>query len=40
LSVLAVEGLVAGYGAAEEILKGASLRVEADEIVTILRATT
>jgi branched-chain amino acid transport system ATP-binding protein/neutral amino acid transport system ATP-binding protein len=36
LSVLAVEGLVAGYGAAEEILKGASLRVEADEIVTII----
>ncbi len=36
MSVLAVEGLVAGYGAAEEILKGASLRVEADEIVTII----
>jgi branched-chain amino acid transport system ATP-binding protein/neutral amino acid transport system ATP-binding protein len=36
LSVLAVEGLVAGYGAAEEILKGASLRVEANEIVTII----
>jgi branched-chain amino acid transport system ATP-binding protein len=36
LSVLAVEGLVAGYGAAEEILKGASLRVAAGEIVTII----
>jgi branched-chain amino acid transport system ATP-binding protein len=36
LSVLAVEGIVAGYGAAEEILKGTSLRVEPGEIVTII----
>ncbi len=36
MSVLAVDALVAGYGAAEEILKGASLRVEPGEIVTII----
>jgi branched-chain amino acid transport system ATP-binding protein len=33
---LVAEGLVAGYGAAEQILKGASLRVEPGEIVTII----
>jgi branched-chain amino acid transport system ATP-binding protein len=34
--MLKAEGLVAGYGAAEEILKGASIDVEAGEIVTII----
>jgi branched-chain amino acid transport system ATP-binding protein len=34
--VLAVETVVAGYGAAEEILKGASIRLEAGEIVSII----
>ncbi len=34
--VLAVEGIVAGYGAAEEILKGTSIRVEPGEIVSII----
>ncbi|MCZ7659293.1 MAG: ABC transporter ATP-binding protein [Xanthobacteraceae bacterium] len=34
--MLAVEALVAGYGAAEEILKGASLHVEPGEIVSII----
>ncbi len=36
MSVLAAEGVVAGYGAAEQILKGASVRVEPGEIVTII----
>jgi branched-chain amino acid transport system ATP-binding protein len=36
LSVLLVDAITAGYGAAEEILKGTSMRVEADEIVTII----
>ena len=35
-SVLAVEGIVGGYSTAEQILKGASLRVEPGEIVTII----
>ncbi len=35
-SLLTVEGVVAGYGAAEQILKGTSLRVEAGEIVSII----
>jgi branched-chain amino acid transport system ATP-binding protein/neutral amino acid transport system ATP-binding protein len=34
--VLTAQGLVAGYGAAERILKGASIRVEPGEIVTII----
>lgn len=34
--MLKAEGLVAGYGAAEEILKGASIEVNAAEIVTII----
>ncbi len=34
--MLRADGLVAGYGAAEEILKGVSLHVEAGEIVTII----
>ncbi len=34
--MLAAEGVVAGYGAAEQILKGASVRVEPGEIVTII----
>lgn len=36
MSILAIEGVVGGYSAAEQILKGASLRVEAGEIVTII----
>ncbi len=36
MSILAVEGVVGGYSAAEQILKGASLRVEAGEIVTVI----
>jgi len=36
LSVLAVDGVVGGYSAAEQILKGASLRVETGEIVSII----
>jgi branched-chain amino acid transport system ATP-binding protein len=36
LSILAVERIVGGYSAAEQILKGASLRVEPGEIVTII----
>jgi branched-chain amino acid transport system ATP-binding protein len=36
VSALAAEGMVAGYGAAEQILKGVSLRVEPGEIVTII----
>lgn len=35
-SLLTVEGVVAGYGAAEQILKGTSLRVEVGEIVSII----
>jgi branched-chain amino acid transport system ATP-binding protein/neutral amino acid transport system ATP-binding protein len=35
-SVLAVQGIVGGYSTAEQILKGASLRVEPGEIVTII----
>jgi branched-chain amino acid transport system ATP-binding protein/neutral amino acid transport system ATP-binding protein len=34
--VLAAENIVAGYGAAERILKGASIHVEKGEIVTII----
>ena len=34
--VLSVEGIVGGYSAAEQILKGASLRVDPGEIVTII----
>jgi branched-chain amino acid transport system ATP-binding protein/neutral amino acid transport system ATP-binding protein len=34
--MLLAEGLVAGYGSAEQILKGCSLRVEPGEIVTII----
>jgi branched-chain amino acid transport system ATP-binding protein len=34
--LLSVEGVVAGYGAAEEILKGTSLRVAPGEIVSII----
>jgi branched-chain amino acid transport system ATP-binding protein len=36
LSALAVEEVVGGYGASERILKGASIRVEQHEIVTII----
>lgn len=36
MSILSVEGVVGGYSAAEQVLKGASLRVEAGEIVTII----
>ena len=35
-SLLAVDGIVAGYGAAEEILKGTSIHVESGEIVSII----
>ena len=34
--LLAVEGVVAGYTAADEVLKGVDLRVEVNEIVAIL----
>ena len=34
--LLAVDGVVAGYGAAEQILKGTSLRVAPGEIVSII----
>lgn len=34
--MLTVDGLVGGYSAAEQILKGASIRVEAGEIVSII----
>jgi branched-chain amino acid transport system ATP-binding protein len=34
--LLSVDGVVAGYGAAEEILKGTSIRVDAGEIVSII----
>ena len=36
MSVLVAENIVGGYGASEQILKGASVRVEAGEIVTII----
>jgi ABC-type branched-subunit amino acid transport system ATPase component len=36
MSLLEAEGIVAGYGAAEEILRGVTIRVEAGEIVTII----
>jgi branched-chain amino acid transport system ATP-binding protein len=36
MSLLTVEGVVAGYGAAEEILKNTSIEVGAGEIVTII----
>ncbi len=36
MSLLEAEGIVAGYGAAEQILKGAALRVDPGEIVTII----
>ena len=36
MSLLAVEGLVGGYGAAEQILQGLTLRVAAGEIVTVI----
>ncbi|QCI66741.1 ABC transporter ATP-binding protein [Phreatobacter stygius] len=36
MSILSVDRIVAGYGASEEILKGTSMRVEANEIVTII----
>ncbi|SIR46798.1 MULTISPECIES: ABC transporter ATP-binding protein [unclassified Bosea (in: a-proteobacteria)] len=35
-TVLSASGIVAGYGAAEQILKGASLHVAAGEIVSII----
>lgn len=35
-ALLSVEGVVAGYGVAEEILKGTSLRVAPGEIVSII----
>lgn len=36
IPLLSVEGIVAGYGAAEQILKGCSLRLEVGEIVSII----
>lgn len=36
MSALRAEGIVAGYGAADHILKGASLRVEPGEIVSVI----
>jgi branched-chain amino acid transport system ATP-binding protein/neutral amino acid transport system ATP-binding protein len=36
MSVLTVDNAVAGYSSAEQILKGAALRVDAGEIVTII----
>lgn len=35
-AILSVSGIVGGYSVAEQILKGASLRVDAGEIVTII----
>ena len=36
MRLLDVNGIVAGYGASEQILKGASIHVDAGEIVTII----
>jgi branched-chain amino acid transport system ATP-binding protein len=36
MSLLAIEGLRGGYAAADEIVRGASLRVEAGEIVALI----
>ncbi len=36
MTILAVEGAVAGYSRDEQILKGASIRVEPGEIVSII----
>ncbi len=36
MNLLSVQGIVAGYGAAEHILKGVSIAVNAGEIVTII----
>ena len=36
MSVLVAENIVGGYGASEQILKGASVRVGSGEIVTII----
>lgn len=36
MSLLVIDGIVGGYGASEQILKGASLSVRAGEIVTII----
>ncbi len=36
MTVLAVDSVVAGYGAAEAILKGCSLRLDANEIVCVI----
>ncbi|WP_159587163.1 ABC transporter ATP-binding protein [Chelativorans xinjiangense] len=36
MSLLLAKDVVAGYGAAEQILKGASIHVEAGEIVTVI----
>lgn len=36
MSLMEVEAVVGGYGASEQILKGASLRVDAGEIVTVI----
>lgn len=36
MSLLAVDQVVGGYGASEQILKGVSIRVEAGEIVTVI----
>ena len=36
MSLLVVDGVVGGYGASDQILKGASIRVEPSEIVTII----
>ena len=36
MGLLSVEGVVAGYGAADEILKGAALDVAPGEIVAII----
>ena len=36
MSELGVQGLVGGYGAADNIVKGAALRVTGGELVTII----
>jgi len=36
MRLLTVEGLVAGYGAADEILKGVDLTLDAGEIVSVI----